>query len=676
MRVVLFGVGLCVVWGGCSGQAAPPIDTPTVASEADADADTDADSDADADTDADADADADADTDTDSDTDTDTGLACVDDGLEPNDTIDDALFSEGGAGLVACIDRPDFWRVSAEPFETLTFTATFSIADGDIDLYLYDAAGIERASSFSGTDVEELVWQNGPVAQDVTIEMRLRPLGAYVSPSNTYDWSVARSSCEFGVDEPNDTIAQATPLADDLLDRYFTTGDLDVYSIALDASTAMTLSVENADFGDLDLQVLDEQGALLASSTAITPGVDGYEDIVWVNDGPPRQLFAVVLPWVGNPAACFPYDIRIDTTPVTCPLDPLEGDGNGTLTTATVIDDTASAVDTYTAAATLYDVDYYQAAIEPGRMVAFRVDADPSIALALELRDANGQVLVPAQGDAPVAHLGSGVIPEPVVPVVYAQDGTCGAYTLSIEDITPVCGPDTHEPDDSAAAAGPAATGSFNLEAADEDHHILAVEDGHRLVVLGDVEWPVWGGFELALFDLGGDPLDLDNGPPWRIDEVNTTGATATWRVRASDPDTPADCVPYDLEFIDIDCLAEDAFEPNDERFQAMDLTGVPAGDLDAMHLAGNTADWFSAEVAPGQTFTASITFRDRVTDLDLELTDPTGFLLDVSSTTADVETVQFTNAGATSQTVHLRVDDAQSSWCATPYALSIALEP
>ncbi|MCB9674961.1 MAG: hypothetical protein H6737_07585 [Alphaproteobacteria bacterium] len=125
-----------------------------------------------------------ADTDTDvADTDTDT---CADDAQEPNDALDDAMASTGGAGLVVCSTSDDWWVVTVPDGYNLTAEVTFVNDDGDIDAWLYDSAGSVLDVSQGVSDSEIVLWTNGEGAEtDVFLEISL-----FGGDRNTYDLAI------------------------------------------------------------------------------------------------------------------------------------------------------------------------------------------------------------------------------------------------------------------------------------------------------------------------------------------------------------------------------------------------------------------------------------------------------------------------------------------------------
>ncbi|MEZ4316710.1 MAG: hypothetical protein R3F61_04385 [Myxococcota bacterium] len=640
---------------GCRPGASDDTGPPTIP-DPEADTDTDSDADTDADTDTDADSDSDSDADADSDTDTGSASVCPDDPQEPNDTLGTALDATEGVDRVVCAGAPDFWRVDVAPYETLHVTADFVYANGDIDLYLWDEAGIERTFSFSGTDHEALSYQIGGQPESLLVEVRLR-----TGSDNTYTWGSSTTACNTGVDEPNDTLDDATPLSGTLVDRTYLAGEVDLYRVEVGADELLTVVVSEEHVGgDLDLTLAAEDGLVLAFATSVAP----TETVRWVNDtGSPTPVFVQVEQWVGSAGNCFEYDITSTLEPHVCPIDPWED--NDLLALATPVPGAVTE-----ATATLHDDDFFEDVAPPGRFTSWEVLADPAIEVELELFDGNGDRL---ERGNPSAVFNDGTTDLVVVPAVTLASGICGDYTLVRSDATPTCAPDAHEPDDTPGTAGTAVDGSWVLDPGDPDHFVVPVAPGHRAVVVGTVPLEAYGEIELELLDEQRTRLDRDaSGPIFDVQADNPGSSLATYVLAVDEPDGPGACVPYDLVFYDLDCAADDAWEPND--------TLSAAAVLDAgndLFLNDADEDWFAVgTVPPGQVVEVVASFVDAHGDIDLELVDATGALLDSSGSNTDDEAVRWTNPAPVAREVRLRVHHFSAPGCSTPYAFRTTIGP
>ena len=82
--------------------------------------------------------------------------ACVADSLEPNDALTPAPITAGSyPDLTVCdVDNSDWYSLEVLAGDLITAALTFSNAEGDVDLYLYDPAGVEVTRSWTTDDNE------------------------------------------------------------------------------------------------------------------------------------------------------------------------------------------------------------------------------------------------------------------------------------------------------------------------------------------------------------------------------------------------------------------------------------------------------------------------------------------------------------------------------------------
>jgi hypothetical protein len=112
------------------------------------------------------------------------------DTFEPNDSFAGAtVLSSGSQALsnlsIHAADNDDYFRWTAPASGTLTVTATFDHDDGDVDLFLYDAAQGELDSS-DGTDNSETV--SASVVAGQAYYIRVVGYGGAINPD--YDLSI------------------------------------------------------------------------------------------------------------------------------------------------------------------------------------------------------------------------------------------------------------------------------------------------------------------------------------------------------------------------------------------------------------------------------------------------------------------------------------------------------
>ena len=124
---------------------------------------------------------------------TDPCLSIPDDLFEPNDTCGEALPAPFGLqfGMFVAKTDPDHFLVEVDPGATLTVSAYFSHAAGDIDVYLYDRSiacgGTANylARGFSATDDEVVAWQNTSMVP-IDVVVRIEVFSGSPSNCNSY----------------------------------------------------------------------------------------------------------------------------------------------------------------------------------------------------------------------------------------------------------------------------------------------------------------------------------------------------------------------------------------------------------------------------------------------------------------------------------------------------------
>ncbi|MBW2257226.1 MAG: trypsin-like peptidase domain-containing protein [Deltaproteobacteria bacterium] len=176
---------------------------------------------------------------------------CTDDLVhEDNDAQIDATpltadFYE--AGLQICTDDDDWYVFEVDPWDTLTATTTFTHANGDLDLKLYDTYGIaDQSASVTGS---ETVWYTNPAGGSMWVQVY-----GYDGAENQYALDVTVEAAPVCVEdghEDNDDLINATPLTADF-DEWgnlyesglqICTGDDDWYSVDLGSNEMLTATI-------------------------------------------------------------------------------------------------------------------------------------------------------------------------------------------------------------------------------------------------------------------------------------------------------------------------------------------------------------------------------------------------------------------------------------------------
>ena len=229
----------------------------------------------------------------------------VDDAQEENDSLSTArpLPPSAVNRLAICAGDDDYVAVDVPAGRTLTVTAEFTHASGDLDLALLSVSGA-MVSSSTGTGDSETVSVTA-----VTAARYVARIYGYRGAENGYSLSITLtggSACGDDPFEDNDSLAAATPSSPGSRSGRICAGDPDFFRWTLAAG--QTLSTELTFIhasGDLDLRLYNAQGAVVASSTLtsdterishpiLTAGVYTLEVYGWQNAANSYALDAAV----------------------------------------------------------------------------------------------------------------------------------------------------------------------------------------------------------------------------------------------------------------------------------------------------------------------------------------------------------------------------------------------
>jgi len=309
-------------------------------------------------------------------------LTGADDGFEDNDSCGSAAFLPGGTtvGLFANELDADYYLISVAANDLLTVDVSYSTANGDVDLYLYDAPGcvneVDVDFTVGGTGQVSHTNSSGAAATFVLVA-RLEP----GEDCNNYDLnivSVPDPCLTFGDDsfEDNDTCATATSLSAGLTSGLRMFGQAiavdDDYWVVQNVPTGMILTVDavfvDAD-GDIDMQLFDDP--------ACTSQIDGSgsfsdnESVSVNNSSGTAQDYYVRLYPVGATFECNEYDLQVTGIPDPCvaavddALEPNDSCGAATLLGG------GSNTDLFVSKA---DEDYYVVSLPDGDTLDVHID--------------------------------------------------------------------------------------------------------------------------------------------------------------------------------------------------------------------------------------------------------------------------------------------------------------
>ena len=441
--------------------------------------------------------------------------ACLDDRMEENDDAGEAADLVLGAPadrLQICAGDDDWYAFAVCPGGTLTVDVDFTHADGDLDLTLLDAAGVELARSASILDGETV-----SATPEAGGRLFARVFG-FDRAENAYAIAATIVGCPDCIDdglEPNDDRETATELAAGATDDLrVCADDEDWYTVSLCAGGTATFEVRFTHAaGDLDALLFDADGAILDGATTVSDN----ESLRFEAGDTAVELWLRVAGYLGaendydldvaiegcgcvDDSECPGGLVCIDNACVgapVCPADVFEPN-NGAQTARPiapgVYDELRLCED---------DSDWYAIAICAGGTV--RIDAafsheagdvdmflEDSDGLRLGTSDSpdDGESIEWTAVDATLARLS-----------VYGFEGATNGYDLSIEvadcDV-PVCVDDDFEPDNTPADSTSLPLGRTpdrQICAADLDSYVVALCAGGTLDVsaeflhaLGDLD--------------------------------------------------------------------------------------------------------------------------------------------------------------------------------------------
>jgi hypothetical protein len=186
---------------------------------------------------------------------------CPSDPFEPNngDGAGAALTAGSHGSLHVCEDDEDWYTLTLAADTTLTVDATFTDAEGDIELHLRDPGGQLRAVADSSSDNETL----GPYTTTTSGDFQLRVYlngddGSVLGNSYSLDVDIdAPSTCPTDSLEDNDSASSPATLTEGLHNGlYVCNSDEDWYVIPLLAGADLTIDATftHAE-GDIDLEL-------------------------------------------------------------------------------------------------------------------------------------------------------------------------------------------------------------------------------------------------------------------------------------------------------------------------------------------------------------------------------------------------------------------------------------
>ena len=553
----------------------------------------------------------------------------------------------------------------------------FHHADGNLGMGLHDAEGALLRTADGTTDAEEV-----SLAGREPGVYYVRVYGAQGNTNAAYTLTIAGPEPAADALEPNDDPATATNLGPLEGEQSWPglsihpTGDQDWFRFETSRGGAKDDFVRidfRHDLGDLDLRLFDEQGGHLASSTTV---LDREE--LSLADRPAGVYYLQVAGFDG--ATNGQYLLTVNAPE---PGDRFEA--NDHIETATDL----GLVEGESAWQGLSihsedDVDYLRFEIEAGAAKGHfvRAEFDPALGdVDLALLGGDGHLLEQSRTEAGVEEVSLARYPSgSYFVVVSCYEGANPDYTLTVNGPQSGIGPDRFEPNEDMDTATDLGVVTGTDSWADLSIHGTTEVDTFRFETVDEAVATNYvridfvhaqGDLDLYLFDEQGQMIGRSEGVT-DGERVSLSGLDAGVfyaLVGSYNEANPAYSLTIDAP---VESVEPDRFEPNDALATPADLGEVHgAREWDALtvHQPGDE-DWYRFEIAQaGPGHAASISFDQRLGDLDLSLYDAGGDPVAESATSRGTETVSLAHlpAGA----YYLKVEGARGATNES-YVLSI----
>jgi hypothetical protein len=206
--------------------------------------------------------------------------ACTADDLEPNQSphldggqgsgIVETIIAGAYENLWVCNSDDDWYAVVLEAGQRLSASATYTVADGDVELSLYGIDGltiIDESASLLGTETVEL----SRVTQSGTYFLRVFLKNGSPTRENQYDLGISiddADACPDDEYEPNGDRTGAPLLRDGTHDLFLCESDQDWYRFAIAAGNTVSWQLTSGD-APLRMFLFDESGLVGESDRRI-----------------------------------------------------------------------------------------------------------------------------------------------------------------------------------------------------------------------------------------------------------------------------------------------------------------------------------------------------------------------------------------------------------------------
>ncbi|MCX7424391.1 MAG: pre-peptidase C-terminal domain-containing protein [Planctomycetia bacterium] len=511
------------------------------------------------------------------------------------------------------------FNLNAAASGALNVDINFDHNEGNLDLYLYDSSHALVASSIGYGDNEHISYSVSP-GQDYYIKVHGN--GGAASPN--YSLVIDGPNVPADRFEPNDNYAAATNLGT-LGDR--TEDNLSIHAAwnadwyKLNAAASGTLNADISfthSLGNLDLDLYNSSGALLASST----GAGNNEHVSYaVTAG---QVYYIEV--YGAVGALNPnYSLVIDGPNI--PADRFEP--NDSLEDATDFGKLGDRTEDNLSIHAAYSDDYYKLTTEASGTLNVDINFTHSLGdLNLYLYDSSQALVATSTGADDNEHVAYAVTAGQVYYIeVQGDSGAINPnYSLVIDG--PNIPADRFEPNDGFDAAinfgtlGDLTADSLSIHAAhNDDYFRLTTESFGTLSVDIDFTHSL-GDLDLYLYDSSRTQVASSIGAAdnEHVSHEATAGQVYYIKVQGHDGATNPN---YTLAIHDTAYVFPDRFESNDTFSAAADLgtLGDRTENSLTIHLANND-DFYKLTAASSGTLNVDINFTHSQGDLNLYLYD------------------------------------------------------
>ena len=571
---------------------------------------------------------------------------CPDDGYEDNDTAPSAVVMVDGEylDLRVCDADDDWWSVSMAPDDELAVYLFFSHAEGNIDLELYDTAGTLLATSITGTDNESVSGFIASLPGDYLVRVLLTG-DAGIEPGNEYDMDLQVTpwapACVDDAFEDNDVNTAATPLtAGSWSGLGACPADEDWYAVGMAAGDTIDVDILfPALEGNVDLMLVDPAGVVVAVSN----GTNDSEDVSWTAVLPGDHLVQVELV---SDSGVFPgnaYGMTIGVTPAPACADDTWEDNDSQVSAPTITPGVFTPLQSCAG-----DDDWFGVWVEDGGILDANVLFDDDEGnIDLRIVDPGGTTVASSlstTSDESVSYSAVTTGLHAVRVTLTAEDGLVpgNAYDLEVE-VTAPCIDDGYEDNDSQLTAVTLSTGATNGLGScpsDDDYYQVPLVVGDELNV--DL-----------VFDHAEGNIDLEvMDPSYNLVAAAysvTDGESVGPIVASADGDhlirvfLTADQGAllgnaYDIvvDVLPISSICFDDF--SEENDTSLTATPVSSGSYPSLMTCDADDDWFAISLLTGDELTVDVFFNDAEGDIDAQLYDPSGTLVQDGNSSDDDE--------------------------------------